>query len=63
MAPMAKRLQATIDAAVAAGETAEQLLQRLPQLLAELDTAPLAESLAQTAFAARIGANAGLENV
>lgn len=62
MAPMAKRLQATIDAAVAAGETAEQLLQRLPQLLAELDTAPLAESLAQTAFAARIGANAGLEN-
>ena len=62
MAPMAKRLQATIDAAVAAGETAEQLLQRLPELLADLDMAPLADSLTQTTFAARIGATAGLEN-
>jgi len=61
MAPMAKRLQATIDAAVAAGETAEQLLQRLPKLLADMDTAPLADSLTQTTFAARIGASAGLE--
>ncbi len=63
MAPMATRLQAVMDAAVAAGETAEQLLQRLPQLLEELDTAPLADSLTQTAYAARIAANAGLENV
>lgn len=60
MAPMAKRLQATIDAAVAAGETAEQLLKRLPKLLADLDTAPLADALTQTTFAARIGATAGL---
>ena len=62
MAPMAKQLQDVIDSAVASGETAEQLLQRLPQLLAELDTAALTDSLARTTYAARAGAAAGLEN-
>lgn len=63
MAPMAKQLQAVIDKAVASGETAEQLLQRLPELLTELDTAALTDSLARTTYAARLGAAAGVENV
>lgn len=62
MAPLADRLQAEIDASAAAGETAQQLLQRLPALFAEMDAAPLEQALAQTTFAVRIGANAGLEN-
>lgn len=50
-----------LDAA-ARGETAAELLARLPDLLAEMDADPLAESLTRTAFAARLGAQAGIEN-
>jgi len=62
MSPIAAQLQALLNDAAAKGETAQQLLDRLPQLLAELDVGPLQEDLARTAFAARLGANAGLEN-
>lgn len=62
MAPVAERLQALLDDAAAKGETAQQLLDRLPQLLQELDVGPLQEDLARTGFAARLGANAGIEN-
>ncbi len=60
--PLATRLQAEIDAALARGETAAELLARLPSLLDQLDVEPLAQSLALAAFAARIGAVAGVEN-
>lgn len=60
--PISTRLQAEIDASAAAGETAQQLLARLPALFSELDADPLHEALAQTTFAARIGANADLPN-
>ncbi len=62
MSPLAAQLQAVLNDAAAKGETAQQLLDRLPQLLAELDVEPLQEDLARTAFAARLGANAGLDN-
>lgn len=62
MQPIAGRLQVLLNDAAARGETAQQLLDRLPQLLAELDVEPLQEGLARTAFAARLGANAGMEN-
>jgi phage gp29-like protein len=62
MSPVAAQLQALLNDAASKGETAQQLLDRLPQLLAELNVAPLQEDLARTAFAARLGANAGLEN-
>lgn len=62
MSPIAAQLQALLNDAAAKGETAQQLLDRLPQLLAELNVEPLQEDLARTAFAARLGANAGLDN-
>lgn len=62
MAPVAKKLQALLDEAVARGETAEQLLQRLPGLLAQLDADAIADSLTRATFAARAGAVAGVEN-
>lgn len=62
MAPVAQKLQALLDEAVARGETAEQLLQRLPGLLAQLDADAIADSLTRATFAARAGAVAGVEN-
>lgn len=62
MSPFVQRLQALLDDAAAKGETAQQLLDRLPQLLQELDADPLQGALTQTAFAARLAANAGIQN-
>lgn len=62
MAPVAQKLQALLDEAVARGDTAEQLLQRLPGLLAQLDADAIADSLTRATFAARAGAVAGVEN-
>ena len=58
----AVELQALLDEAVAKGETAEQLLQRLPSLLTQVDADALADVLTRSTFAARVGAIAGLEN-
>ncbi|CDS54760.1 hypothetical protein [Polaromonas sp. CG9_12] len=62
MEPMVDPIRALLLDAAARGETAAQLLARLPELLAKMDADPLAESLARTAFAARLGAQAGIEN-
>lgn len=61
VAPMLDPLQAAMDEATAAGETAAQLLARLPAVLADMDPAALAERLTRTAFAARLAAHAGIE--
>jgi phage gp29-like protein len=60
--PMVDPIRKLLADAAARGETAAELLARLPQLLAEMDADPLAESLARTAFVARLAANAGIEN-
>lgn len=62
MEPMVDPIRKLLADAAARGETAAELLDRLPQLLAQMDTGPLAASLTRTAFAARLGANAGIEN-
>lgn len=62
MAPMVDPIRALLADAAARGETAAELLARLPELLARMDADPLAESLGRTAFAARLGAQAGLSN-
>lgn len=62
MSPVAKQLQTLLDDAAAQGETAEQLLQRLPGLLLQVDADALAGALTRSTFAARAGAVAGLEN-
>ncbi len=62
MAPMAKTLQAAIDKAVASGETAEQLIARLPDLLTQLDADAMAQALTRSAFTAHLAGSAGIEN-
>ena len=62
MEPMVDPIRKLLADAAARGETAAELLDRLPELLAQMDAGPLAASLTRTAFAARLGANAGIEN-
>ncbi len=58
--PLLAPLQEALIASAEAGETAAQLIERLPALLAAMDAGPLAERLAKTAFAARLAGNAGI---
>ncbi len=60
MAPLVDPLQQAINEAVANGETAQQLLDRLPALLQTMDPRALADSLTRAALTARIGAAAGI---
>lgn len=60
MQPYLDVLQAAIDQAVANGETAQQLLDRLPDLLKDMPAEDLANAMAQAAARARIGALAGV---
>ncbi|MBN9697176.1 MAG: DUF935 family protein [Zoogloea sp.] len=62
MQPFADPLQAALDASVAAGETAEQFLARLPEVLARMDPAQLLAALAKAAFTSRLAGNAGVGN-
>lgn len=61
LTPLADPVQAAMDASAEAGETAEQFLARLPDLLADMDPAALTAALAKAAFTARLAARAGLE--
>lgn len=60
--PMVDPLQAALDEAVARGETAEQFLARLPDLLEEMSPGRLLASLTNAAFTARLAGNAGVGN-
>lgn len=59
--PLIDPLQAAFDEAARNGETAAELIARLPALLAEMDSTALAEALAKMAFTARLAGNAGLD--
>jgi len=63
LAPMVDPLQAAMDDAAAAGETAEQLLARLPALLPQMAVAALAEHLAKQTYTTRLAGEAGLPTV
>lgn len=60
MAPLVDPLQAAVDEAVAKGETAADLIARLPGVLAKMDPAKLADSLTKLTITARLGASAGI---
>ncbi|MBS0354058.1 MAG: DUF935 family protein [Proteobacteria bacterium] len=60
MKPFADPLQAALDASQAAGETAAQFLDRLPDLLAQMDPAQLHALLTKAAATARLAGNAGV---
>jgi phage gp29-like protein len=61
IAPMVNPLQALFDEAAANGETAAEVIERLPSVLAKMDTAALASSLGELCFRMRLAGNAGLE--
>lgn len=61
MAPLIEPVRALLASAAREGLTAQELIERLPQVLAEMDADPLAQALTRTAFAARLGTASGLE--
>jgi phage gp29-like protein len=61
--PVAAPLRALLQRAAADGLTAGELLERLPDLLAQMDDGPLAQSLTKMAYAARLAGNAGGEKM
>lgn len=60
MSPMVTPLLAEIDKAIAAGETPQQLLARLPELGSAIDGAALGQRLARIQFVARLAGEADL---
>ena len=62
MDPLVEPIKALLADAHARGQSAAELLARLPELLPTLDTTSLADSLTRVAFAARLAADAGLAN-
>jgi len=61
MAPLVQPLQTALDESAARGETAAELLARLPELLQTLDVRALETALTQATVTARLGALAGLQ--
>jgi phage gp29-like protein len=59
MDPLTKPLERFLEEAAAQGLTAAQVMQRIPAMLADMDTGALTESLTRTAFAAAAGGEAG----
>lgn len=58
--PAQDALQQAIDQSIAAGESAAELIARLPELLSSLPVDALAQSLTRAAFTARLAAQAGI---
>lgn len=63
MDPMTQPLERFLEAAAAQGLSAAEVMERLPAMLAQMDTSALTDSLTRTAFAAAAGAEAGFEVV
>ena len=62
MTPLVEPIRKAFADAVAKGLTAGEVLAMLPELLKDMDPGLLAESLTRSAFAARLGGDAGLAN-
>ena len=59
--PLINPLEALLADAKQKGETAAQLLVRLPDVLAQMDTTALAEALAKMCFTGRLAGAAGID--
>jgi phage gp29-like protein len=57
--PLTQPLQRFLEAAAAQGLSAAEVMERLPAMLAEMDSSALTDSLTRTAFAAAAGGEAG----
>ncbi len=62
MDPLVEPIKALLADAQARGQSAAELLARLPEVLPQLGVDDLASSLTRVAFAARLAADAGLAN-
>ena len=62
MVPMVEPIQQALDEALAAGETAEEFLARLPGLLEQMNSGRLLAGLVKAAMSARLGGEAGVGN-
>ena len=60
--PMINPLEALLADAKKKGETAEQLLARLPEVIAKMDTTALAEALTKMCFTARVAGVVGVDS-
>ena len=58
---MLQPVQQLLEQAAARGETAAEVLARLPQALAQMNAAPLHDRLTQATFVAQAGGQAGVE--
>lgn len=58
--PLTDPIATALQEAAARGETAAQVIARLPALLAEMDSGPLTERLTRATYQARLAAQAGL---
>lgn len=61
--PLTQPLERFLEAAAAQGLSAGEVMERLPAMLAEMDTSALTDSLTRAAFAAAAGGEAGFEVV
>jgi len=62
MDPLVDPIRALLADAAARGQSAAELLARLPELLPQLNADELATSLTRVAFAARLAGDAGMAN-
>lgn len=62
LAPMVDPIQRALDEAIAAGETADQFLARLPALLEQMNPGALLKALTNAALTSRLAGNAGVSN-
>ena len=62
LAPMVDPVQRALDESIAAGETVEEFLGRLPGLLEKMNTGALLKALTKAALTSRLAGNAGVPN-
>ena len=62
LAPMVDPVQRALDESIAAGETVEEFLGRLPGLLEHMNTGALLKALTKAALTSRLAGNAGVPN-
>lgn len=61
LGPMVQPLLAELDKAVAAGESLQAFAQRLPEIVAAMDSSALGEHLARAAFVGRLAGESGAQ--
>lgn len=61
MVPLLEPIQAMLQEAAARGETAAQVLERLPQIFQQMDIQPLHDGLTKSTFIAKVAGASGMD--